>query len=69
MSNGEQLEYMVKIDERFTHCLRITAASSDDAIEAAYKLLMDGMTEEDQVAMDYSLEADGFTGEHDATVL
>lgn len=59
-------EYVVKIDERVTHSLILEAASQDEAIEAAYKLLMDGMTPEEEKACGYQLEADGFTGQHDA---
>lgn len=61
-------EYIVKVDERFTHTLVVEAASSDLAIEAAYKLLTDGMTEADQIAMEYTLEADGYTGQHDVWI-
>lgn len=59
-------EYVVKIDERFTHTLILEAASKDEAIEAAYKLLTDGMTPEDEKACSYQLESDGYTGQHDA---
>lgn len=58
-------EYVVKIDERFTHTLILEAASKDEAIEAAYQLLTDGMTPEDEKACGYQLESDGFTGQHD----
>lgn len=59
-------EFVVKIDERFTHTLILEAASKDEAIEAAYQLLTDGMTPEDEKACGYQLESDGFTGQHDA---
>lgn len=68
MTNNERIKYVVKIDERMTHSLIVEAASQDEAIEAAYKLLTDGMTPEEEKACDYSMESDGFTGEHSADV-
>jgi hypothetical protein len=58
-------DYLVKIDERMTHNLRIEAASPEAALEKAYELLRDGMSPEDEKACDYSMESDGFTGEHE----
>ena len=59
-------EYIVKIDERFFHTLAIEADTADEAIEKAYQMLRDGMTPEDEKEYDYSLESDGFTGDHSA---
>lgn len=61
-------EFIIKIDERFTHTLTVEAGSADEATEKAYQLLRDGLTPEDEKALDYTFEADGFTGEHSAEV-
>ena len=58
-------EYVVKIDERFTHNLIIEASNSEEALEKGYKLLTDGMTPEDEKTYGYSMESEGFTGQHD----
>jgi hypothetical protein len=59
-------EFVVKIDERMTHSMVIEAASKEEAVAAAYKLLTDGMTPEIEKDLDYQLESDGYTGQHDA---
>jgi hypothetical protein len=56
--------YEIKIDERFYHSLTIEAASQDEAVELAYKLLTDGMSKEQETEYDYIFESEGFTGEH-----
>lgn len=58
-------EFVVKIDERMTHSMVIEAASKEEAVAAAYKLLTDGMTPEIEKDLDYQLESDGYTGQHD----
>lgn len=62
-------EYIVKIDERFTHTLTIEADTADEASEKAYQMLRDGLTTEDETACDYTFESDGFTGEHSTEVV
>lgn len=62
-------EYQIKIDERMFHTLTIEAETADEATEKAYQMLRDGLTPEDEKACDYSLESDGFTGEHSAEVV
>lgn len=59
-------EYIVKIDERMYHTLTIEAETADEATEKAYQMLRDGMTPEEEKACEYTLESDGFTGEHSA---
>lgn len=59
-------EFVVKIDERFTHSLVIEAASKDEAVAAAYELLREGLSKEEEVLLQYQLESDGFTGQHDS---
>jgi hypothetical protein len=67
MKNGLGMaRYVVKIDERFTHELTVEADDRDAAIAAAYKLLTDGMSKDEEVQMDYVFESDGFTGQNDA---
>lgn len=61
-------EYIIKIDERMYHTLTIEAGSADEATEKAYELLRNGLTVEEEKALDYSFESDGFTGEHSAEV-
>jgi hypothetical protein len=58
-------QYVVKIDERFTHTLVIEAASKDEALAAGYQLLTDGFPPEVEKELDYSFESEGFTGQHD----
>lgn len=62
-------EYEVHIDERFTHTLVVTAETEADALDAAYKLLSDGMTPEEEKEADYSFESDGYTGQHSVSPL
>lgn len=59
------MEYVVKIDERMTHSMVIEAASKEEAVAAAYKLLTDDMTPEIEKDLDYEFESDGYTGQHD----
>lgn len=59
-------EYRVRIDERFTHELTVEAESRDEAIAAAYQLLTDGMSKDEESQMDYVFESDGYTGQNDA---
>jgi hypothetical protein len=61
-------EYIVKIDERFTHTLTVEAGSPDEATDKAYQMLSDGLTTEDEKACDYTFEADGYTGQHSVEV-
>lgn len=56
-------DYLVQIDERMTHNLRIEAASPKEALEKGYQLLRDGLTPEEEKELDYSLESEGFTGD------
>lgn len=58
-------EYVVKIDERFTHTLVIEAATKDEALAEGYKLLTDGMTPDQEKEVDYMFESEGYTGQHD----
>ena len=62
-------EYIVKIDERMYHTLTVEAETADEASEKAYQMLRDGLTPEEEKACDYSLESDGFTGEHSTEVV
>jgi hypothetical protein len=57
--------YEVKINELMYHSLMVEAESSDDALDKAYELLRNGMSKDQQKEFDYSLESEGFTGEHD----
>jgi hypothetical protein len=57
--------YVVKIDERFTHTLVIEAASSEEALAAGYQLLTDGLTPEMEKDLQYELDSEGYTGQHD----
>lgn len=59
-------EYIIKVDERFTHELTVEASSRDEAIETAMQLLRDGMSPELEKEVDYVFESDGFTGDVDA---
>lgn len=63
---AELVQYVVRIDEQFTHSLILEAASKDDALAAAYELLRNGLSKEEEILFDYELISDGFTGEHDA---
>lgn len=56
-------EYIVKIDERFTHTLTIEASTAEEARDKAYQLLTDGLTKDDEKELDYQFEADGYTGQ------
>lgn len=56
-------EYIIKVDERFTHELTVEASSRDEAIETAMQLLRDGMSPELEKEVDYVFESDGFTGD------
>jgi hypothetical protein len=57
-------EYEVKISEKVTHVLTVEAASQDEAVDIAYKLLTDGMSKEQEEEHDYIFDSEGFTGEH-----
>ena len=58
-------EYRVRIDERASHELNVEAASEDEAVEKAYAMLTNGMTDEQKSESDYVLEFVEFTGNHD----
>jgi hypothetical protein len=62
-------EYRVRIFERASHELNVEAASGDEAIDAAYKLLTNGMSEQSKLDTDYVLEFVEFTGEPEAEKL
>jgi hypothetical protein len=57
-------EYEVKISEKVTHVLTVEAASEDEAVDLAYKLLTDGMSKEQEEKHDYVFDSEGFTGEY-----
>lgn len=59
------MQYIVTVDERFTHTLVLEAASKEEAREAAYKLLTDGLTPELEKELEYQFESEGYTGHSD----
>jgi hypothetical protein len=61
-------EYVVKIDERFTHTVVLEAANGEEARARAYQLLTDGMTPDQEKEFDYTFESEGYTGQHDVWV-
>jgi len=58
-------QYVVKIDERFTHTLVIEAETAGEALQLGYQLLTDGMTPEMEKELDYMFESEGYTGQDD----
>jgi hypothetical protein len=59
------MQFVVKIDERFTHTLVIEAASSEEALATGYELLTNGLTPEMEKELQYEFESEGYTGQHD----